>query len=49
VQDPNPTPESFATVAFYSNNAFVFVNKKGAKQAVRYQIIPIAGPHYHFR
>jgi catalase len=46
VQDPNPTPESFATVAFYSNNAFVLVNKKGVKQAVRYQIIPIAGSHY---
>ena len=46
VQDPNPTPESFATVAFYANDAFVFVNKKGVKQAVRYQIIPVAGLHY---
>jgi catalase len=46
VQDPNPTPESFATTAFYANDAFVFVNKKGVKQAVRYQIIPVAGSHY---
>jgi catalase len=46
VQDPNPTPESFATLAFYGNNAFVFVDKKGKKQAFRYQIIPVAGVHF---
>ncbi len=46
VQDGKPTPDSFATESFYGNNAFVFVNKKGAKQAFRYQILPVAGSHY---
>jgi catalase len=46
VQDPKPTPVSFATEAFYGNNAFLFVNKKGAKQAGRYQIIPTAGAQH---
>jgi catalase len=46
VQDQNPVPESFATAAFFSNNAFVLVNKQGAKQPVRYQIVPVAGVHY---
>ncbi len=34
------TPDSFAHEEYYGINAFVFVNKDGAKQAVRYQIIP---------
>jgi catalase len=38
-------PASFATEAFHSNNAFVFVNKDGTKQAGRYHIIPVAGQH----
>lgn len=46
VQDPKPTPVSFATEAFFGNNAFVFVNQKGVKQAGRYQILPVAGQHY---
>jgi catalase len=46
VQDPKPTPESFATEAFYGNNAFVFVNPDGKKQAGRYFIVPLAGQHY---
>ena len=46
VQDPKPTPVSFGTEAFYGNNAFLFVNRKGTKQAGRYQIIPVAGQHY---
>jgi len=44
--DPNPMPVSFATTPFYGNNAFVLVNKKGAKQVFRYQILPMAGIHY---
>lgn len=40
---PNPTPASFATQAYYGNNAFIFVNAQGKKQAIRYQILPIAG------
>jgi catalase len=39
------TPASFATAAFFSNDAFIFVNKDGVKQAGRYQIIPVAGRH----
>jgi catalase len=36
-------PASFASESFFSNDSFIFVNKKGVKQAVRYQIIPLAG------
>lgn len=45
-QDPKPSPDSFATESFYSNNALVFVNKQGTKQPFRYQILPVAGSHY---
>jgi catalase len=34
------TPESFATENYFGINAFVFTNKAGQKQAVRYQMIP---------
>jgi catalase len=37
---------SFASESFYANDAFVFVNSKGQKQAGRYQIIPVNGPQY---
>jgi len=43
VMGTKAVPASFATVAFFPNNAFVFVNKAGVKQAARYQIIPAAG------
>jgi catalase len=43
VQENRVVPASFATEAFFSNDAFIFVNKNGAKQAGRYQIIPVAG------
>ncbi len=46
VQDPKPVPVSFVTESFYANNAFVFVNSKGQKQAGRYQIIPADGAQY---
>jgi len=46
VQDPKPTPASFATESFYGNNAFRFVNKSGLKQTGRYQIVPVAGTQY---
>jgi len=46
VQDPKPVPVSFATESFYSNNALVFVNRKGEKQAGRYQIVPLNGSDY---
>jgi catalase len=40
---PNPQPASFATYAYFGNNAFIFVNAHGQRQATRYQIIPLAG------
>lgn len=46
VKDPKPVPVSFATQAFYGDDTFFFVNNKGVKQAVRYQILPVAGQHY---
>lgn len=46
VTDPKPTPESFATLPFYSNNSFTFVNKDGAKQTGRYQILPVGGAKF---
>jgi catalase len=36
-------PRSYATVAYFSNNAVVFVDADGRKQPVRYQIEPVAG------
>jgi len=46
VQELNRVPVSFVTESFYSNNAFVFVNSTGQKQAGRYQIVPESGPKY---
>ncbi len=46
VKDPKPVPVSFATESYYANNAFVFLNSKGEKQAGRYQIVPISGAQY---
>jgi catalase len=34
------TPDSFADEIYYGINAFIFTNKAGAKQAVRYQAVP---------
>jgi catalase len=34
------TPDSFADEEYYGVNAFVFVNKGGARQAARYQLVP---------
>jgi catalase len=43
VLESRVVPASFATEAFFSNDSFVFVNKDGARQAGRYQIVPVAG------
>jgi catalase len=43
---PNPTPASFATQAFFGNNAFVLVNARGQKQTIRYQVVPLAGEQH---
>jgi catalase len=45
VQESQVVPASYGTQAFFSNNAFIFVNKAGAKQAGRYKILPVAGLH----
>ena len=42
LSQPNSTPASFATQAFFGNNAFVFVNARAQKQAIRYHIVPVA-------
>jgi catalase len=46
VQDPKPIPESFGTESYYANNALVFVNRNGRRQAGRYQIVPVEGGKY---
>jgi catalase len=46
VVDSKPLPVSFATVGFFGNNAFVFVDSAGTKRAGRYQILPVAGIHH---
>jgi catalase len=46
VTDPEPNPVSFADLSWYGNNAFIFVNAQGAKQAVRYQIVPVEMPKF---
>jgi catalase len=43
VVDNKPLPRSFANLAYFGNNAFVFVDTKGTKHTGRYQIIPVAG------
>jgi len=42
-KDSQALPRSFATLAYYGNNAFVFVDSAGTKRAGRYQILPAAG------
>jgi len=43
VQEIQAVPASYGTQAFFSNDAFIFVNKQGTKQAGRYKILPVAG------
>jgi catalase len=43
VMDSRALPKSFANLAFFGNNAFVFVDKAGTTRPIRYQIIPVAG------
>src|SRR5580704_15283408 len=45
VQESQVIPASFGTEAYFSNNAFIFVNKDGVKQAGPYKILPVAGQH----
>jgi catalase len=43
VQETQAVPASFGTQAFFSNDAFIFVNAQGTKQAGRYKFLPVAG------
>jgi catalase len=43
VQESHALPRSFANLAYFGNNAFVFVDSAGTKHPIRYQIIPVAG------
>jgi catalase len=43
ITDSRALPKSFATLDFYGNNAFLFVDSAGTKRAGRYQILPVAG------
>ena len=43
VQETAVVPAGFGATSYFSNNAFVFVNKDGVKQAGRYQFLPIDG------
>src|SRR6516162_3756204 len=45
LQDTEAMPASFGTAAFFSNDAFIFVNAQGVKQAGRYKFLPVAGVH----
>jgi catalase len=45
VQESQVVPASFGTQEFFSNDAFIFVNKDGVKEAGRYKILPVAGQH----
>ena len=42
IQEVQPLPTSFATLAYFGNNAFLFVDSAGIKRAGRYQILPAA-------
>jgi catalase len=43
VQESQALPKSFATLAYFGNNAFTFVDGSGVKRIGRYQIMPVAG------
>jgi len=44
--DPEPNPVSFGDLTWFGNNALVFVNAKGVKQAGRYRIVPVETPKF---
>jgi catalase len=43
IQDAQPLPASFATLAYFGNNAFIFVDRAGTRRGGRYQILPATG------
>jgi len=46
VQENQAVPASYGTVEYFSNNAFIFANAQGARQAGRYKFLPVAGQRY---
>jgi catalase len=46
INDSRPLPASLATLGYFGNNAFVFVDSAGTKKSGRYQILPVAGIHH---
>jgi catalase len=42
-QETQAVPASFGTQGFFSNDAFIFVNSQGVRQAGRYKLLPVAG------
>ncbi|HWZ60446.1 MAG TPA: catalase family peroxidase [Gemmatimonadaceae bacterium] len=46
VTDPKPNPVSFADLSWYGNNALIFTNAQGVKQAGRYQFVPMGTPKF---
>jgi len=43
VQDPKPSPVSFATERYFGVNAFTLVSSESVKTSIRYRIVPTAG------
>jgi len=43
LEDPKPSPESFATEKYFGVNAFKFVGSEGKETFVRYRVVPAAG------
>ncbi|WPG99726.1 Hypothetical protein R9X50_00254500 [Acrodontium crateriforme] len=43
VNDPKPSPASFATEKYFGVNAFKFISEEGKATFVRYRIVPVAG------
>lgn len=46
VTDPHPLPVSYETETYYGNNAFIFINAQGVKQAGRTRVVPVDGDKF---
>jgi catalase len=45
IQDVQVLSTSWATIGYFGNNAFIFVDSAGTRRPIRYQILPVAGIH----
>ena len=43
LQDPKPSPVSFATEQFFGVNAFKCINAEGKTTTLRYRVLPVSG------